>query len=162
VLSLACGGAGGGSTPKLVYTAPADTSSWWLKQDPASTPAFLLLDLMAPAGTSGQGVTLILTADASKAVWHAFSSTSSMEGLVYPGALVSKASVQGSSLRIVAAQDTAVAYTASTPVLQVGLDLASGASAGTVTLTPSAAGHLGAGASAADAITVQVGELQVQ
>jgi len=167
-LCLACAGGAGagngqGSTAKLVYAAPADTTAWWLKLDPASTSTRLILDLMAPAGTSGQGVTLILSADPGKATWHAFTSGSYLQGLIYPGALVSKASVSGSSLRIVAAQASApVAYTGTTPVLQVGLDLATGASAGNAALTPSAAGHLGAGATAADAITVQAGTLQVQ
>ena len=116
MLALACGGGAdkvsGVESPSpspssptaLVYTNPTDSTAWRLTHDSASTPAHLILDLMAPSGASGQGVTLILTTDASKAAWHAFSSGSYLQGLVFSSPLVDVASVQGSALRIVAAQ----------------------------------------------------------
>jgi hypothetical protein len=166
VLALACGGGAGNvtsspSTP-LVYTDPTDTTSWRLTHDPASTPAHLILDLMAPSGASGQGVTLILTTDASKATWHAFSSGGYLQGLVFSSPLVDVASVQGSALRIVAAKEPGAPVTyGSAPVLQVGLDSVAGAAAGNVTLSATDGGHLGAAAPAVP-IPVQVGSLVTQ
>ncbi|MBI1752415.1 MAG: hypothetical protein HY014_06835 [Acidobacteria bacterium] len=71
-LLTACGG--GSSTPpgpatKLHYTNPP-ASGFRLEVDPATndTP-HLVLNLVGPAGTTGQGAALFLTCDATKAVW---------------------------------------------------------------------------------------------
>jgi hypothetical protein len=70
--------------------------------------------------------------------------------------------VQGPALRIVAAQapGTPVNYYAA-PILQVELDLAATALPGTVDLTATLGGHLGASGPSAP-ITIQVGSLQAQ
>jgi len=168
-LALSCGGGGSsvGSGPpdpyatRLVYTDPADPAAWRLTQDPASSPAHLVLDLMAPAGASGQGVTLVLTTDASKASWHAFSPGVYLQALAYPSPAVQVASVLGPDLRIVAAQAPGAPVTYSAPVLKVELDLGATTLPGAVALAATLGGHLGA-AAPPDAITIQTGALQAQ
>jgi len=127
----------------------------------ASTPARLVLDLMAPDGASGQGVTLTLTAS-GVATWHAFSPGVYLQGLAYPSPLVNVSSVQGSALRIVAAQapGTPVLY-GTAPVLKVALDLVAGAAPGSLTLSAAAAGHLGTDPTPV-AITIVSGSLLAQ
>jgi hypothetical protein len=166
-LTLACGGGGSNVgnpyATKLTYTGPADPTLWRLTQDVASTPAHLVLDLMAPASvTSGYGVTLVLTTDPNRTSWHAFSPGVYLQGLIYPSPVVQVASVQGPALRIVAAQapGTPVNYYAA-PILQVELDLAATALPGTVDLTATLGDHLGASGPAAP-ITIQAGSLQAQ
>ena len=165
-LTLACGGGASSTSASkmssgLVYTAPADTSGWWLKKDSASTSTRLVLDLMAPSGVSGQGVTLVLASNAAQAAWHAFGTGVYLQGLAYPSPQVDVTSLQGSTLRVVAGQSTgAVAY-GSAPVLQVALDLVSGTLTGaSIPLTVATAGHLSSGS--VEPITVQTGTLAAQ
>jgi hypothetical protein len=167
---LACGGGGGSSSSssssssgsQLGYSNPSNTSGWYLAQDPASTSTHLVLDLMAPSGTSGQGITLVLTTNASQATWSYVSGTSYATQTVYNDPLVTKASISGSSLRILISQGagTPVSY-GSTPVVQVALDWVSGAASGTVSLAATQAGHLGT-SSTPSSITVAVGTLRVE
>lgn len=169
LLTLACGGGGSGggtaapalAASALAYTDPADGSGWRLVRDPASTPARLLLDLLAPAGAAGQGVTLVLTADAARAVW-APASGAAYATSVFPSPLVNVASVQGGALRAVVSQapGTPVSY-GSAPVLTVALDLAAGATQGTVAFSAAQGGQLGASLPPA-AITVAVGSLKAE
>jgi hypothetical protein len=168
LLTLACGGGGGGaaaapaSSPTLSYTNPATApADWQLVKDSTSTASRVVLDLMAPTETTGQGITLILTVDTSRAAWAAFSSGSYVSGLQYDNLLVNKASLDGAALRIVAAQTGAVSY-GSAPVLQVALDLGSGASSGGVSLTGTSEYHTGQGALSATAISIDLGTLSVQ
>ena len=167
-LTLACGGGGGGggtptSAVKLVYTdPPADSSTWQLVADPLSTETNLILDLMAPASASGQGVTLVLGITSGKVTWSQMSN-GHYAASVYSDAVVNVASVQGSALRIVVAQTSespAVTY-GTAPVLQVSLEMASGAVSGTIPLTVSNAGHLGTQPTPT-VITVAVGTLEAQ
>lgn len=132
-------------------------------KDSTSSTSRLVLDLMAPTGTSGQGITLILTADTSKATWATFSSGSYLSGIHYTPLLADKVSVEGSALRIVIAQQpgTAVTY-GSTPVLQVALNVASGAAIGNASLTATAGYHLDGTAASSTPITIDAGTLSVK
>jgi len=172
---LACGGGSGGTprstTPatQLAYqqSPGAGSSSWRLEQDPdpaRSSATHVLLDLLAPTGTSGQGFTVVLTTDPGNALWSQVDGTSyAVQGL-FAAPLVSIASVSGSGadLRIVFGQapGAPVAY-GTGPVLQVALDLAPGATLGDVTLAASEAGNLGA-SSPPELVTVSIGSLQAK
>jgi hypothetical protein len=172
--NVAVGGGGGGSTGggsttpaiTLVYTNPVlDSTRWQLVNDPLSTDTHLILDLMAPANTSGEGVTLILTTSGSEATWSQMSQTvnSLYATSAYPDAVVSVATVQGSALRIVVAQTlgTPVVNYGAAPVIQVGLSLASGAVTGSVPITVTDAGQLGT-TPTPTLINVDTGTLAVQ
>jgi hypothetical protein len=124
-----------------------------------------LLDLLAPTGTSGQGVTVVLTLDPTQATWSKVDGTHyAVQTLFSPppaAGAVGVASVLGSDLRIVFGQaGTPVSYGTST-VVQVALDLASTATAGKVTLTASQGGNLGASAPPTP-VTVSLGSLQAE
>lgn len=165
LLALACGGGKPDNTPPpgpasaLAYTNPTDLARWRLMKNPgASTGTHLVLDLVAPPGTSGQGVTLVLTANSGEASWAL------LDGGAYASpSLVRIASVQGSDLRTVVAQapGSPVSYGRS-PVLSFSLDLAKSALTGPVGLSVAQAGHLDAGGTNPVPITVEVGSLQAQ
>ena len=150
------------SSLQMVYAGPTDATAWRLVQDSASTPAHLVLDLLAPTGAAGRGVTLILTADAAQAAWAKVDGSSYAVQDAYSTPAVQLARTSGAGLRILISQagGTAASYGAS-PVLQVALELTAGATAGTVALTATQAGHLGATSSPA-AISVLVGGLQAR
>jgi hypothetical protein len=170
---LGCGGGGGGgsSTPprsitpatQLVYPATvADTTSWRLELDPANTGTPLLLDVLAPTGTSGQGFTVVLSTDPANAVWSKIDQNGdyALQSLITnPKVNIASRSASGGDLRIVfgQTQGTPVSYGTS-PVVQVALELASGATVGDVVLTASQGGNLGASATP-DQVTVSVGSL---
>lgn len=73
-LFLACGGNTPTAVPidnkakALSYTDPTG-SGWRLVQNSSSTPGHLVLDLMAPANTAGQGIGFKLSLDDTKAQW---------------------------------------------------------------------------------------------
>jgi len=168
---LACGGGGGGGSSastrsttaatSLVYSSSAGSSSWRLVEDGASTGTRKVFDLYAPAGTTGQGFTVVLTTDPGNATWSPVSGTRYAVQTLFSSTAVSLASVSGGALRIVFGQapGTAVSYDGS-PVVQVALNLASGATVGGVTLTATQAGNL-VGTSPAE-VTVAVGSLQAE
>jgi len=169
-----CGGGSGGGTAarsgpsasSLTYVPDplADGNSWRLELDPGpnTTATHLVFNLMAPAGTSGQGFTVILGTDTLDAVWSKVAGTSYGVQTLFSAAFpnVSIASPSGPDLRIVFGQvaGTPVSY-GTGPVLQVALDLAPGAIVGGVTLTARQAGNLGAGP-VPDPVTVAVGSLK--
>jgi hypothetical protein len=172
LLITACGGGGGssggggGSTTQpaaaLVYTSPADPTTWRLVADAASTPTHLVLDLMAPTGAAGLGVTLILTTDNLGAQWSMVSGSSYAVQVPYPYPLVDVASTQGAALRVVVGQAAGPAFAyGSSPVLKVALDLAAGALPGSIALSASQCGHLGA-APPPVPVTVEVGSLRAE
>jgi len=170
ILGCAGGGGGGGGTPatQLVYKAGvADTSAWQLQQDPATTSTHLVLDLMAPAGTKGQGFTVVLTTDPAYATWSKPDGThyalQNLFSSAAPNVSWSSVSASGADLRIVFGQPQGTAQAMDGgPVVQVSLDLLNpGATVGTVTLTASGAGYLGSGPPPT-AVTVSVGNLQAK
>ena len=160
--SLACGGGGGGATAQttgLSISADSAATDWRLVRDAASTPDHLVLDLMAPTGTSGQGITLILTTDPTAATWSIVSGTSYAVQTQWASPQVNLATVNGASLQVLIGQGggSAVSY-GTTPVLKVALDKVTGALTGAVTLTVTQAAHLGSSSTPA-AITVSPGTL---
>jgi len=166
---LATFGCGGGSSAPSRSTAPAtqlvypasvaDSTAWRLELDTASTSTHLVLDLLAPTGTSGQGFTVVLSTDPGSAVWSKVDGTNYAVQSLFSTSLVNIASVSGGDLRILFGQapGTAVSYGAN-PVVKVELDLAAGATVGDVVLTASQGGNLGAGTTP-DQVTVSVGSL---
>jgi len=166
-LATACGGGSQAGTfrapaTRLVYTDPTDASLWRLLRDPASTPENLVLDLVAPAGASGRGVTLVLVTDPAKAAWAFVAGASYAVQTAYPAPLVDVASVQGPALRMVAAQTSAtLSVYGAKPVLAVALALASGAEPGVAALDAFQAGHLGSSGPPVP-ITVALGSLHTQ
>ena len=164
MLCLACGG--GAKNPlkaaTLVYTNPTDASSWRLVQAATSTTTHLVLDLVAPTGASGQGVTLVLTTDPAKAAWSPVSGGVYAVQKAYPSTLVKIATLKGADLRLLMTQaaGTPVAY-GSLPVLTVALDLTTGTLPGSVALSAAQGGHLGPAPQPVP-ITVAVGGLQAQ
>lgn len=166
LLALACGGGGGGSTgtpaTKLDYSFAADPGdSWRLVKDPATTETKVVLDLLAPAGTVGNGFTVTLTTNSAEASWAQVDNTTSyaVQG-PFATPLVNLAKVSGGTLHVVVGQalGTPVPYDGDKPLLKVVLDKASSAMVGGVTLTASAAGNLGTDPSPV-AVTVSVGSL---
>ena len=160
----ACGGAHHGPATSLVYTAPADAGQWRLVQDSASTPRHLVLDLLAPAGASGMGVTMELSADATRAQWSAVAGSTLAQPGAYQAPLAQRVSLLGSDLRILLSQESPtapVAYT-SAPVLTVALDLVTGAAPGQVAVTVANPGHLAAGGALPVPISLAIGTLKAQ
>lgn len=174
--TLACGGGGGGggaSAPAgppattLSYSGPAaDTTQWQLAEDSASTSTHLVLDLLAPAGAAGLGVTAVLTLNPAQATWSYVAGSAYATQTLFQNPKVDLASLSAdkSQLRLLlgqAAGTAAVTY-GSTPVVQVALDLAASATqSSAVTLTATQGGHLGTSPTPS-AITIQVGTLQTQ
>jgi len=175
--ALACGGGGGSSAPprsttpasQLAYqqSLAASNSTWRLEQDadPAgSTGKHLLLDLLAPTGTTGQGFTVVLSTDPGNAVWSKVDGTNYAVQSLFASPLVSIVSLSksGADLRIVFGQTPGAPVPYGTgPVVQVALDLAPGATLGDVTLTASNAANLGA-ASPPAVEAVLIGDLQAK
>jgi hypothetical protein len=146
----------------LIYTDPSDPTAWRLVRDSVSTSTHLVLDLLAPTGMFGQGLTLILTTDTVETSWSYVSGTSFMAQNAYPNAMVSIAKVMGPDLRIVIGQaaGTPVTY-GSSPILTVALDLIPGAKPESVVLSVSQGGHLGSAPNPVP-INIEIGSLQAQ
>jgi len=171
--ALACGGGGGGSTASgppatvLAYTSPAaDAAQWQLVEDSAaSTTTHLVLDLMAPSGAAGIGVTAVLTLNPAQARWSSASGAYATQTLFQnPKVDLASVSSDQSQLRILLGQPagTAAVTYGDTPVVQVAMDLAASATqSSAVTLTATQGGQL-AGSPTPGAITIQVGTLQTQ
>jgi hypothetical protein len=146
---LACGGGGGSSsTPStptatsLSYTDPA-SGTWQLKKDASSTSTHLVLNLVANGAGNGEGVALILTADASRVAWAKvqpgdpqFVRNGTVLSLgTAPQALKSK--VSGGTLQIAVSQKgLASPAVLNGTVAQIALDLNAGAPQGSVSLAP--------------------------
>jgi len=168
VAALGCGG-GSSSTSApaataLSYTGPTDPTQWRLVQDASSTPTHLVLNLMAPTGARGMGVTLVLSVDGSRASWSSAWSGSALKPGGYYGPLAQRASIAGSDLRILLSQmnPTPPMNYLNDPVLTVALDLASGAPVGTVALAATQGGHLAAPLTLPVAVAIQTGTLKAQ
>ena len=178
--ACAGGGGNGGGTPlpssatRLVYANPTDDSAYrWLADSSLSTNTHLVLYLAAPAGVNLHGVGFHLTVDATKAAWIKVSSADPtyLQNAAFnlgsgPQALsakVSGATLQGGVFQK-AARSTPVASTGQ-PLIRIALDLAAGATPGTVSIQqiPAKALALIAGTTAAPGnITTVVGGLQAQ
>ncbi len=171
---LACGGGGGGSTPKvqpaapkLIYTDPASGTYRLLKNVALSTDAHLVLDLVGPAGAQGRGVAFSLTTDTSKVSWS--KPEASDADFVAPAILdlgsapqILKVKVVGSTLQAAYSQKggSVSAKALDVPFGRLGLTLKPGAT-GAVALTASTAQVLPAAGAPQD-ITLSCGTLQVQ
>lgn len=161
---LACGGSRAAPQgTSLAYAGPADAAAWRFVQDPASTGTRLVLDLLAPAGTSGAGVTLVLSADPARAAWSSLGD-GPVASDAYAPPLTWKTRLAGPELGILLSQGGAsrpVAYGAA-PVLRVALELRPGAPQGDAGLAVADAGHLTAPGTLPVPVTVQVGTLAVR
>lgn len=179
-LSLAVG-CGGGRAVKpaheLQYTDPTDVTGWRLVSDPSngtssSTPlTHLVLDLLAPAGTTGQGVTLTLNGDSSEAActlvsdaYSAYDTSYNATNSTSFATLVRVAKTEDSATSVVVAQGQGapVVPYGSQPVLQLALDLAPGATVRTVQFSATAAAHLLSIPSNPASITIATGTLEAQ
>ena len=157
-------GCGGGARPggtaaatALSYAGPTDTTQWRLVANPSSTASHLVLDLLAPDGASGMGVTLVLAVDPARAAW---SGAGPVDGGTYAAPLARWSSLRGGELRILLSQENPtppVAYAG--PVLSVALDLAPGAAPGQAALATSQGGHLAAPLTVPVPVTILAGAL---
>lgn len=167
VTAFACTGSKGGDSPpapatRLTYTDPMDPAQWRLTRNATSSPTHLILDLLAPAGATGRGVSVTLTCD-SKVAWKAVEGGAFLKnGTSYTGDLVQRGSVQGADLRLLLSQKPGTTQTyGSVPVLSVAVDLVTGTLPGTVTLSAAQGAHLGASATP-ESIAVAVGALKAE
>lgn len=163
---LACGGAHpfAPTATTLDYAGPTDTNQWRLAKDPSSTASHLVLDLLAPDGASGMGVTLVLDVDGNLASWSPVAGGGLVGAGGLHGHLALKTGLRGGELKVLASQENPtppIAY-AGAPVLAVALDLGQGAPPGPVLLTASQAGHLAAPMSMPTTITIAVGTLMAR
>jgi len=169
---LACGGGRGGGSgtaagqtaSALVYTDPTDTTQWRLVKNGTSTPTHLVLDLLAPAGTSGMGVTLVLTVDGTRAGWADAGQGALVKPGSYQGTLAQRASLQGSALRILLSQVNPappIPY-GTAPLLTVALALNAGAATGPVACTATEGGHLAAPLTLPVPVAISLGALEAQ
>lgn len=151
---LGCGGgssskpSGPAAATKLSYTNPT-TGEYQLRQNTAlSTDTHLVLELWGPATASGTGVTVSFTLAGSAAAWRNVKATDPANTFVANGTAfdlgtgtpILKAKVSGSTLMAtVAEKGIASPKALDKPLLQMALDLQSGAKADAVTtLTPDA------------------------
>jgi hypothetical protein len=175
---LACGGGGGGAASNgpapspspvfataLSYTDPSGTGFRLVKNPSLSSAGKLVLELVGPAGQSGQGVAFILSTDASKVAWVAPPSAQGLVenlaftlGAITP-ALVGKNNGQG-TLQGAAFQKSGT-QSFGQPLARVCLQLKAGSVAVNTSLSFVAGNALPAGGTAG-AITVAVGTLVAQ
>jgi len=151
---VGCGGGGGGSAPPppaavstLVYTAPTSVGAaefQWVKNATKSTASHLVLDLIGPTGVSGRGVGFYLSADTTKVTWSKVDSTDAelVRNEAFSlgsGSPLVKAKATGDQLQAGVYQKdgstAAKAFSASTVLVSVALDLKTGAATGAVTLS---------------------------
>jgi len=139
-LLLAAPGCGGSKSAPAAASPYATTFSYtnpalggYSLQAAAGTngTSHLILNLVGPAGTSAQGVSLFLTADPTLATWSkgAGSPSYATAGAVFnlgttPQAFVTTLSATG-DLQVGLFQKTGTATFATAPILSVALDLAS-------------------------------------
>jgi len=148
---IGCGGGSSSSTGStstaassaqaLAYTAPTSTG-YRLVRNASSTSTHLVLDLVGPSGTQIQGGLFTFSADSTKATWGnpGGSDTYVLEGSALSlgtGIKLLKSQMSGQTLTAAIYQkgSTAAATLGSAPVLSVALDLKSGASVGSLSLT---------------------------
>lgn len=162
------GGNPGGGNPEppapatgLVYVDPVDTSGWRLVRNPASTPQLLVLDLMAPAGGSGMGVTLEVSVPGALAAWE---QAGPAPDCPYLGARVQRIALDGGTLRLILAQRphlTPARYDTG-PVATFALRRVAGGPAGQVPLTFANAAHLSGPLASPETISPRAGDLRIQ
>jgi hypothetical protein len=131
----------------LAYTDPT-SGTYILKKNVAlSTPSHLVLDLIGPAATTGNGVAAAFTADANKVTWANVGASDPTSTFVQNGTAFSlgtapqilKGKVTGSSLQVAAAQKGVSSPAAlNAPLLRIALDLKAAQPAGTVALSADA------------------------
>ncbi len=176
-LALACGGGGGGGggggTPAktiadtLTYTDPSGSGFRLVRNGSLSSASRLVLDLTGPAGTTGQGVAFIVSADQTKVTW---SNPPSAPGLAAnvafnlgagTQALVGKAT--GDQLQGAAFQKTGTAaVNLAQPLMRISLDLKANVPVNSSVAISFVAGNQLQAAGGPAAITVAVGSLVAQ
>ena len=131
----------------LAYTDPT-TGTYLLKKNAAlSTATHLVLELVGPAATAGSGVSASFTADTTKVTWANVASSDAAATYLQTGGTfnlgtgtpILKGKVTGGVLQVTAAQKgTASPVSLNAALLRIDLDLKTGQTPGTVTLTPDA------------------------
>lgn len=131
----------------LAYTDPT-TGTYLLKKNAAlSTATHLVLELVGPAATAGSGVSASFTADTTKVTWANVASSDAAGTYLQTGGTfnlgtgtpILKGKVTGGVLQVTAAQKgTASPVSLNAALLRIALDLKTGQTPGTVTLTPDA------------------------
>jgi hypothetical protein len=177
----ACGG-GGGSAPasapatatSLAYTDPP-SGTYRLVKDAASSGSHLVLDLQGPASGTAMGVSITLSADATRLTWvdvpaggtTALLMKNGTQFSLGSGPAIQKATATGGVLQAAVAQKNPTpAASLNGTLLQVALDLKSGlglTSGTTLTLSADATRcQVLDGAGTISPVTVSVGTLTAQ
>lgn len=176
VLLFGCGGGGGGgstTTPtttiatSVAYTNPTGPG-WRLEKDASSTSTRLVLNLVGPAGTTARGVAMTLQAG-SKLDYGKFSDDRYIKDLgIFDLTYASSSEVpllaggvKNGQLMLGIFQKGSLkpAKDCGSPLFQFALDLQSGVTTGTVSLTVSKAQYLPAGLGAMVDVTPAVGTI---
>lgn len=156
----------------LAYTDPV-AGTYLLKRNMTlSTASHLVLDLIGPAATMGNGVSATFTADTTKVAWANVGASDPPGTYVQNGTAftlgtlpqILKGKVTGSTLQVAAAQKgTSSPVAMNAPLLRIALDLKTGQTAGVVTLSADAGkGQVLDGTGVLSAIVVSVGTLTAQ
>jgi hypothetical protein len=128
----------------------------------SSSDTTLLLDLLAPTGSSGRGVTVVLTADPGLVGWKPLDGTSLIKNGGYAGDLIQKTSLKGGTLGVLLSQKPGVPVSYGVgPVLSVALELKPAVQPGTIQFTAAQGSHLGV-STTPEAMTIAVGTLNAQ
>lgn len=179
-LTLACGGGGGGGggstnpppPPKtiadtLTYTDPASSGFRLVRNSSLSSQSRLVLDLVGPSGTNGQGVAFIASADQTKVTWSNPPSASSQVANVAfnlgTGTQALVAKVTGDQLQGGAFQKPGTAaVNLAQPLVRISLDLKSGVPVNSAVALNVTAGNQLQATGGPASITVAVGSLIAQ
>lgn len=177
--AAACGGGGGGggtTTPPpppktiadtLAYTDPSASGFRLIRNTGLSTASKLVLDVVGPASTTGQGMAFILSADQSKATWtNPPSAGTLVQNVTFnlgSGTQAYIGKITGDQLQGAAFQKPgAAAVNLGQPLLRISLDLKMNIPVNSPIPISFIGGNKLSGSGAPSAITVAVGTLVAQ